>query len=531
MRPFLFRTFIGGAAALALVACGDADVSHDAGPSAPVFTTISGSALSDSIDLLIVRAFPDGVEKATQARWKNVKARLASGSTQAAHAMYAPLAEFVQQRTPMMDGQALGAETPAQAATRLVAYMGTYVYQGPSASVPIVGPDAAFGVVLPSAGGETVIVTPSEHAGVAFPAGAVSVPTVVLISQNVTPYAQCAGPLVTTRCQYPLYYRFDALPHVKLNEPARFGVCHVNNPLPADHHRFRLAHDRPVSSANYTTGATQVDSIEILPVVTVSDFLHCEPGGVHAAVAPRPTTLAGRTLQRLGRVADLAVAAFAPRPLFAAMRIDQGIGGKAEYFSNFNVVDPGPSNIVDFETYPNTTPSCTPSCNVTTEFAPVGLTFANQPFVQGHPTHVTLGESGQNPEQDPTNHEISQPRIPSGGNYGGDIVMSVATAQSVTFEVRVNATASPVPVTVYGVAPGPYAGPPVVPAVVTRSSLVYTPCPSCVAFRQETITVSYPAGITAIKLGGFIPTTQFPSGTAVTLLVDDVAITPMPPIQ
>src|ERR1700730_10450059 len=151
-----------------------------------------------------------------------------------------------------------------------------YFYGGPSTVPPpfTPGADAVVGVVTPNA--PATIVTPTLHAGVQLEAGSVAENTIVVVTQNPTPFpANCSGPLQTKLCQYPQFYTFDQFPHKRLLKPAKFNVCHVNSgeqrrPL-ADHDRFRLAHAKPADPADYTPGSTIRDqngeSIEILPLI------------------------------------------------------------------------------------------------------------------------------------------------------------------------------------------------------------------------------------------------------------------------
>jgi hypothetical protein len=212
----------------------------------------------------------------------------------------------------------------------------------------VIGADNAIGLVTPEQG--ATIVTPSTNAGVSVPAGAVDVNTVVVITENPTPYpANCSGPLPTKLCQYPRFYHFSQFPHTKLNLPAKFAVCHVNNgtqrtPL-ADHDRFRLAHNAPVNPADYTPGSTYDGGIEILPLITQTfsvcddiEYALNEPTGLRGVLA-RASTAVGRLLT--------------PKSAFA---IDQGGGGESFMFSDFNNVDPDgvPDDSIGAITAPDT---------------------------------------------------------------------------------------------------------------------------------------------------------------------------------
>jgi hypothetical protein len=227
-----------------------------------------------------------------------------------------------------------GDETRPAAAARLVLYMATYVFNGPSSAIPSSGggADNAVGIVTPAAGG--LVVTPSTNAGVSVPPGAVNQNTLIIITENLTPYpANCSGPLNTKRCQYPKFYHFSQFPDQHLNVAAKFAVCHVNTgtaraPL-NDHDGFRLAHEKPANPSDYTPGSTVVDDIEILPLITQT-FSFCDD--IEYALT-QPTGL-----DRALAVATSAIAKFlTPKSAYA---VDQGGGGESFEFSNFNNVDP-----------------------------------------------------------------------------------------------------------------------------------------------------------------------------------------------
>jgi alpha-tubulin suppressor-like RCC1 family protein len=229
-------------------------------------------------------------------------------------------------------------ETKTAAAARLVLYMSMYVYAGPTTPPPPYTPsaDAVVGVVTPNA--PATIVTPTLHAGVQLEAGSVAENTVIVVTQNPTPYPDnCSGPLQTKLCQYPQFYTFDMFPHNRLLKAAKFSVCHVNSgerrrPL-ADHDRFRLAHAKPANPADYTPGSTVRDqngeSIEILPLVAQT-FSTC----VNNAYATN--AVSGGPLGLFSRLARSFQNIIRPE---AAYAIDVGLGGLAVYMSPFNVLD------------------------------------------------------------------------------------------------------------------------------------------------------------------------------------------------
>jgi hypothetical protein len=323
--------FLVLSALLAVGGCSDGYSPTDAssGTSNLQIAPPSGALEQEIYDVFLL--FPNGISNAGLNRWAAVKHHATNGDQQAA---LFRLTQWVKMMAPRMS-QPPNDETRSAAAARLALYMALYIYEGAGTPVPSysVGADNAFGLVTPGQGG--TIVTPSKNAGVSIPAGAVDENTIVVITENVTPYpANCSGPLNTTLCQYPSFYHFSQFPHEKLNSPAKFGVCHVNHGdnrallNDIDHDRLRLAHDKPANSGDYTPGSTIRDGIEILPYVTQTfslceevEYALNEPTGLDAMLA-RATT---------------AIASFlTPKSAYA---IDQGGGGMAVFFSNFNNVD------------------------------------------------------------------------------------------------------------------------------------------------------------------------------------------------
>ena len=277
--------------------------------------------------------YPEGTANAGLNRWTSVKKAYNAGKLNDAKGQLVNLSAWVQEMAPKMS-QPPNGETRSAAGARLMLYMSLYVYSGPSTPVPAFGggTDNAFGLATPDAG--VTVVTPSTDAGVGVPPGAVDEPTIIIITENTTPYPKnCSGPLTTRLCQYPRFYHFSQFPHEHLSVPAKFAVCHVNAgnvraPL-QDHEGFRLAHNKPANPADYTPGSTIVDDIEILPLITQT-FSLCE--NVEYAVAP-PTGL-----DRALALATSAIARFlTPKSAYA---IDQGGGGESLEFSDFNDVDP-----------------------------------------------------------------------------------------------------------------------------------------------------------------------------------------------
>jgi hypothetical protein len=294
----------------------------------------------------ILTLLPKGLETAATTRWDNLKAKYLLGLSDPAQMAVAKqmlfeLSAWVTMKGPNMDPPPNN-ESKAAAASRAVLYMAMYVFNGPGTSPPtyFTGADAVVGLVTP--GAAATVVTPTGHAGVAFEAGSVAENTIVVVSQNnssnFTP--NCTGPLNTLLCQYPQFYTFEEFPHTRLLKGAKFAVCHINggsNRTPLGegiHDRFRLAHDKPANPADYTPGSTIRDqngeSIEILPLITQS-FTHCDD--VEYTPEPPPEPVLTQALNRMGRALARLLT---PKSAYA---IDQGGGGVAFFFSNFNDVD------------------------------------------------------------------------------------------------------------------------------------------------------------------------------------------------
>jgi len=326
------------------LACSDNPAGSKPGVPRGASFSITPTGTLDQEILRILDLLPKGLETAATTRWGNVKAKYALGlsdPTQMAVArqMLFELSAWVTMKGPNMDPPPFG-ESRTSAAVRAVLYMAMYVFNGPGTPAPtyFTGADAVVGLVTP--GAAATVVTPTAHAGVAFEAGSVAENTIIVVSQNLTPFIpNCSGPLQTLLCQYPLFYTFEQFPHTRLLKGARFAVCHINGgsdrmPLrPLIHDRFRLAHNKPANPADYTPGSTIRqdfgESIEILPYVSQT-FTVCN----NVQYTPEtPPAIIGA----LGRMGRALAKLMTPKSAYA---IDQGGGGVSFFFSPFNDVDP-----------------------------------------------------------------------------------------------------------------------------------------------------------------------------------------------
>jgi alpha-tubulin suppressor-like RCC1 family protein len=342
-------TLLAAAVLIALAGCSDTQPTEVGGRQATRQVIAPNGSLDQNIASLL-DMLPRGVATAGRNRWGSVKTKYQAGLTdpaqmKVAKKMLFELAQWVKAKAPEMDPP--GDETSTAAAARLTLYMSQYVYEGPEAEPPayVAGADNAVALVTPT--DSATVVTPAEQAGVSLEAGSVDEETIIVITENPTPYpANCSGPLQTKLCQYPRFYHFNQFPHERLQKAARFSVCHVNDgtqrlPL-ADHDRFRLAHTLPANPADYTPGSTIRDqngeAIEILPLVTQT-FIMC---GETEYSRNEPHGLGG-LMTRLARNVGKLVS---PKNAYA---IDQGAGGESFMFSDFNDVDPDgvPDNSLD----------------------------------------------------------------------------------------------------------------------------------------------------------------------------------------
>lgn len=157
--------------------------------------------------------------------------------------------------------------------------------------------------VVRSTGG--TFATPSAHAGIDIPSGAVPQTTLLVVTRlpDTDVYAPRGGPLPTALDQYPLFYEFDFTPTVTLTADGIVGICQFNDPTspyyPSDpvFARLQLAHPNPNSPS----------TIELMEVVD-APFLDC---------ASTASDLRVPALMRVG-----------------------GIGGRVRKFSPFAAVDP-----------------------------------------------------------------------------------------------------------------------------------------------------------------------------------------------
>ena len=300
----------------------------------------------NTVEGLIDALFPVGLENAARQRWAATQAAVSRGNQKAGRQHMMQLADFAlkmdgQERLDDPDGD--GSMTTEEGVRKLIALMFGVVFPGAPTPPTNLAGDFVLAVVD---GSRQTVVTPSEFAGVEFPAGAAAEPFVLLIKRSeFTPAERCQGPLRTRLCQYPYFFEFHPFPYTVLTKAARFGVCHVTDgpfaPGKEVDGRLRLAHDAPPNAPR--PGYQTVDGAEILPFTQV-DFLECHP---HHDLPPGEIIGSIRTLEDAASVgaqfarglAHHAVELVLPRKAHA---IDLGGGGTSDSFSNFNVVDPGP---------------------------------------------------------------------------------------------------------------------------------------------------------------------------------------------
>lgn len=427
--------------------------------------------LGDRIAQLIPVLYPNGLETAAGTRWDNIRGKLANGDVSTARKMYFELARWVEQKIPQMDPPPNGM-TRQQGATQLVFWMSQYVFAGGDAApLPDLGPDITFTVVQP--GTAVTVTTPTKKAGVFIPATAAPEPFTLVVYQDSHHYAEnCSGPLETTLCQYPQFYRFEPYPHVTLTTPATFAVCHVNGgdhrlPLPgSDHDQYRLAHELSPNGPYVTGGTvrnTNGESVEVLPLASAS-FMDCHEGD---DVYSSTDGLLERGTRELRRFARAMGRALAPT---AAYAIDQGGGGFSLTFSAFNVVDPlGVPDLEVTSTPTNAIPTADAGTSMTLNVAVanVGTATAYADTIQITLTPTLAGQGspvvvwvprGQIVPQDAVNPlTFTVPAGTPSGTYtasvhassGYGVAESNTENNSVSVQVRVTAATTDGPPTAY----------------------------------------------------------------------------------
>lgn len=318
--------------AIPILACNDVTTPRMRGSDqAPA--NVSTLNLEQYIDQQIALLYDQGFEASVQARWNTVKRKKATNFAVAAKDLSA-LADWIDKKAGSITPPV--GESQLEASVRLVLNMSHWLYGGGNTPIePEVGQDVAVEVV--PAGQPATVKVPSEHAAVDF--GPQNQDRIIIISQQEYP-GQCNGPLKTSRCQYPLFYRFDSFPHEKLAGSGRFAICLVTTgdrrPLeyPSDepggevHRRIRLAHELPADPANYTPGATREGQIEILQLAS-------EQKGITRCNQESHVGM-GSFEKALHNVMHFAGRVLSPRDAFA---YDQGPEHQSDFFSYFNAVD------------------------------------------------------------------------------------------------------------------------------------------------------------------------------------------------
>jgi hypothetical protein len=314
-RPFLLVLACGVLA----TACDDKPT-NPSRPSAAfeLVGPFSGCVSADSVEALISAFFPAGKDRSSAlARFRQVRRLVGptppgpDTASAVAHALN--LVEFILKK--YRDGRLIGGTSPETQAATVDMLNGVLCTVGlaPAFGPGTLGEDGAAEVISPTSP-TTVVLTESEQAGVEVPAGAVEQTVLV----TVTRLPDVPGPLLTELDQYPPFYEFTVTPEGAFAELVVVGACVQDAPDPT---RLRLAHNVPP----FTPG-----SIEILPLVP-APFLNCEAG---QAAAPGEN----RWLARRGWLYR-ALAALAPRPLYAATFGTTGLGGTVRSFSPFGAVD------------------------------------------------------------------------------------------------------------------------------------------------------------------------------------------------
>ena len=301
------------------------------------------TVLEDFIQAAIDTYLPRGFESAVEARWASVKQRKNAGDMAGAVKQLNTLSLWIDKKTAEITIPAGETVTKEQAAAVIVVNMARWVYDGAAADPQII-PNGDVAIEIVPAGAPLSLVVPSAHAAVSWDAGSTAEERIIVVAEDPGSYPGiCQGPLPTNRCQYPLFYKVDSYPHLRLINPGKVEVCLVTTgdrrPIEYQneetdgpvHERVRLAHNRPANPADYTAGSTIDGDIEILPLAAPSEqteLTHCHE---HSDAGLRGLEKAVHSVMHLaGRL-------IAPKNAYA---YDQGPTHDFSFFSNFNAVDP-----------------------------------------------------------------------------------------------------------------------------------------------------------------------------------------------
>ena len=302
------------------------------------------TVLEDFIQAAIDRYLPRGFESAVEARWATVKQKKNAGDMKGAIQHLNTLSLWIDKKTGDISIPSGETVTKQQAAAVIVVNMARWVYDGAAANPQII-PTGDVAIEIVPAGAPLAMVVPSQHAAVSWNAGTTAEERIVVVAEDPGSYpAICDGPLPTSRCQYPLFYKVESYPHTKLINPGKVEVCLVTTgdrrPIEYQdeetegpiHSRVRLAHNKPANIANYTPGSTIDGDIEILPLASPTQqqtgLAQCHE---HSDVGLRGLEKAAHVVMHLaGRLVT-------PKNAYA---YDQGPVHEFSFFSNFNAVDP-----------------------------------------------------------------------------------------------------------------------------------------------------------------------------------------------
>jgi hypothetical protein len=343
------RLYLGLAAVAALAACTDSTPTgtRARGPDLRTRSTVSIADAQDDLNTEIrniITCWPKGQENDLNNKWDDIikKYNEAIAKPKKQKEVLKKLAEtskHVLKETKKIDVDPCYGMTPEEAASKLVLDMVLWVTGG--------DPDGenASGILHPDE--PLTLVTSPGGAGVHFDAFSTKEDRIIVISENLTNYGYCDGPLLTELCQYPLYFDIQSFPDGALLLVAQAAVCHPAvdefagwpHPTSQIHGQLRLAHTKPDKPADYTPGgsirSSPQENIEILPSITQT-FLFCTGVEYPPSLGDEEVGVLQRGVHLASAVASRIVKLLTPKSAYAA---DQGGGGGFLDFSPFNNVD------------------------------------------------------------------------------------------------------------------------------------------------------------------------------------------------
>lgn len=257
MRPLAAPALVGLAL---LLSCTEPAPETPGAILAPLPNAVANACPTvDDLRLQINALFPAGdLQLEANARLSTIQRLVKRPDMANAQAQMLRLVEYTLGK--YYAGLLVGGQAAATRTAVVTLINGLYCYVGltpPNIPTDALGNDGVVAVVGPTTPALNVV-TPSQQAGVALPAAAAPVTTVLAVYR----LPDSPNPLNTPLDQYPAYYEFQVSPVVSFSQDVIVGACQVGSFAPVDYGRLKLGHN------------LNVTGFELLPKATPA-FLNC----------------------------------------------------------------------------------------------------------------------------------------------------------------------------------------------------------------------------------------------------------------